>query len=207
MANTSYQYRNCTKWNNQVSFFQLSTLQTVLHNENIPLMYEISTIGILKSNYWRGYIDLIFRESNFERSWENSDLSFLLLFSLQVVSGVCSHIYPLSWWCSLTISSSVSPFFIFLQSFSALRSFPVSHFFTSGGQNIGASASATVLPVNIQGWFPLGLTGLILQYKGLSRVFLSTIIQNHQFFGSQSSLWSYSHFYAWLLEKPQLWLC
>ena len=93
------------------------------------------------------------------------------------MSGVCSHTCPLGWRCSLTILSSVTPFFFFLQSFSASGSFPVSQFFTSGGKNIGASASATVLPMNIQGWFPLGLTGLILQYKRLSRVFLSTIIQ------------------------------
>ena len=74
-------------------------------------------------------------------------------------------------------------------------------------QSIGASASASVLPINIQGWFPLGLTGLIsLQSKGLSRVFSSTKIQKHQFFGTQPSLWSNSHIHTWLLENPQLWL-
>ena len=68
--------------------------------------------------------------------------------------------------------------------------------------SIGASASASVLLVNIQDWFPLGLTGLILQSKGLSRVFSSTIIQKHQFFGTQPSLWSNSRNHTWLLEKP-----
>ena len=85
----------------------------------------------------------------------------------------------------------------------ASGSFPVSQLFKSAGQSIGTSASASVLPMNIQGWFPLGLTGLIsLQSKGLSRVFSSTIVQKHQFFGLQPSLWSSSHIHAWLLEKP-----
>ena len=107
----------------------------------------------------------------------------------------------LSWWCHPTILSSVPHFFSCLQSFPASGSFPVSRLFTSGGQTIGASASA--LPMNIQGWFPLGLTGFIsLQSKGLSRVFSSTTIWKHQFFGAQSSLWSNSHSLTWLLEKP-----
>ena len=88
-----------------------------------------------------------------------------------------------------TISSSVIPFSSCLQSFPASRSFPVSQFFTLGGQSIGVSASASVLPVNIQDWFPLGLTSLIsLQSKGLSRVFSSTTVWKHQFFGAQPSL-------------------
>ena len=86
-------------------------------------------------------------------------------------------------------SSSVVPFFSRLQSFPASGSFPMSQFFTSGGQTIGVSASATVLPMNIQEWFPLGLTGLIsLKSKGLSRVFSNTIVQKHQFFSAQFSL-------------------
>ena len=105
---------------------------------------------------------------------------------------VCSNSCTLSKWCYPTISSSVTPFSSCLQSFPALRSFPMSQFFTSGGQNIGASASS--LPVNIEGWFPLGFTGLIsLLLKGLSRVFARTTVQRHQFFGSQPSLWSNSH--------------
>ena len=84
------------------------------------------------------------------------------------------------------------PFFFYLQSL------PVSWVFTSGGQSIGASAS--VLPMNIQGWFPLGLTGLIsLQSKGLSRVFSSTIIRKHQFFSTQSFLWSKDHGMYWVI--------
>ena len=94
---------------------------------------------------------------------------------------VCSDSCPLSQWCDLTVSCSATRFSFCLQSFQASGSFPVSWLFTSGGQNIGVSATA--LAMNIQGSFPLGLTGLIsLQSKGLSRVFSSTIIQNHQFF-------------------------
>ena len=95
-------------------------------------------------------------------------------------SRVCSNSCPLSQWCYLTISFSAAPFSFCLQSFPASGSFPMSQFFTSNGQSIGASASASVLPMNIQGWFPLGLTGLIsLQSKGLSRVFSSAKISKH----------------------------
>ena len=108
---------------------------------------------------------------------------------------------PLSWGCHLTISSYVTPFSFCLQSFLASEPFPISLLFS--GQIIRASASALVLPVNIQCWFPLGLTCLIcLQYKGLSRVFSSTMIQKHQFFNIQTSLWSNSHICTWLLKNP-----
>ena len=100
-----------------------------------------------------------------------------------------SNSCPLSWWCHPTISSSVVPFSSCLQSFPTSGSFPMSQFFTSGGQNIGASATASVLPVNIQDWFLLGWTGWIfLQSKGLSRVFSNTTVQKHQFFSAQLSL-------------------
>ena len=116
---------------------------------------------------------------------------------------VYSNSSPFSWWWHPTISSSVIPFFSCLQSFPASGSFPGSQFFTSGAQNIGASASASVIPMNIQDWFPLGLTSLIsLQSKRLSRVFSNTTVQKHQFFGTQPSLSSNSHIHTWLLEKP-----
>ena len=99
-----------------------------------------------------------------------------------------SNSCPSSQWCHLTISSSVAPFSC-LQSFPALGSFPVSQFFASGSQSIGVSASASVLPMNIQDWFTLGWTGWIsLQSKGLSRVFSNTTVQKHQFFGTHLSL-------------------
>ena len=117
---------------------------------------------------------------------------------------VCSISCPLSQWCHPTISSSAALFSSSHQSFPASGSFPVSWFFTSGGQSIGASASTSALPMNILGWFPLGLTGLILLSKRLSRVFSSTTVQKLQFFGTQLFLWSNYHICTWLLEKPQL---
>ena len=103
--------------------------------------------------------------------------------------GVYSNSCPLSQWCHPTISSSVFPFSSSLQSFPASGSFPVSQFFSSGGQSIGVSASASVLPVNIQDWFLLEWIGWIsLQSKGLSRIFSNTTVQKHQFFSTQLSL-------------------
>ena len=113
----------------------------------------------------------------------------------------------LNQWFHPTISSSAVPFSSPLQSFPASGSFQMSQLFASGDQSIGVSASASVLPMNIQDWLPLGLTGWIsLLSKGLSRVFSKTTIQKHQFFGTQLSLWSSSHIHTWLLEKPKLWL-
>ena len=150
-------------------------------------------------------------------------ISFLLLlFSRQAVSdslwpyglqhtsfrcpslspGGCSNSCPSSQWCHPTISPSVTPFSSCPQSFPASESFPVSQLFTSHGQSIGASALASVLSMNIQDWFPLGLTGLIsLQSKELSRVFSSTTVQKHQFFSAEPSLWSNSHIHTWLWGK------
>ena len=117
--------------------------------------------------------------------------------------GVCSNSCPLSQWRHPIISSSAALFSFCLQSCPATGSFPMSQFLASGGQSIGVLASASVFPMNIQDWFPLGLTGLTsLQSKGFSRVFSSTTIQKHQFFSAQSSLWSNSHIHTWLLEKP-----
>ena len=117
--------------------------------------------------------------------------------------GVCSDSCPLSLWCYLTISSSTAPYSFCLLSSPASRSFPMNWLFASGDQSIGVSASVSVLPMNIQGWFPLRFTSFIsLQSKGLSRVFSSTTIKKHQFFGAQPSLWYSSHIHTWLLEKP-----
>ena len=147
----------------------------------------------------------------------------LLLFSCSIVSdsfwphglqharlpcpspspGSCSNSCPLNQWCHPTNSSSVALISSCLQSFPASGSFLMSQLFLSGGQSIGASAYASILPMNTQGWFPLGLTGLIsLLFKKLSRVFSNTTIQKHQFSSTQPSLWSNSHIHTWLLEKP-----
>ena len=117
--------------------------------------------------------------------------------------GARSNSCPLSQWYHPTISSSVAPFSFCPQSFPAASSFPISWLFELGGQTIAASASASVLPKNIQGWFPLELTSLIsLLYKELSRIFSRTAVRKHQFFNAQCSLWFNSHIHTWLLEKP-----
>ena len=115
----------------------------------------------------------------------------------------CSNSCPLSQGCHPTISSFVVAFFSCLQTFPAPGSFPMSQFFALGGQSIRVSALASVLPMNIQDWSPSEWTGWIsLQSKGLSRVFSNTTVQEHKFFSAQPSLWSNSHIYTWLLEKP-----
>ena len=115
----------------------------------------------------------------------------------------CSNSCGSSQWCHPTVSSSVVPFSSCLQSIPASGSFPMSQFFPSGGLSIGTSASASILPMNIHDWFPLGWTGWIsLQSKGLSRIFCSTIVQKHQFFGTQLSSQSNSHIHTWPQEKP-----
>ena len=149
---------------------------------------------------------------------------FFLLFSRSVMSNIlwpyglqharlpcpspspraCSNSCRLSQWCHPTISSSVIPFSSCLQCFRGSQSFPMNQLFAAGGQSIGASAS--VLPMNIQGWFPLGLTSLIsLLSKGLSKVFSSITVRKHHFFSTQPSLWFNTHIRTWLMGK--LWLC
>ena len=120
-------------------------------------------------------------------------LHYLLEFTQTHVHWVSDVIQP---------SHSLSPLLLLPSSFPSC-SFPMSKCFTSGGQSIGASASASVLPMNIQDWFPLGVIGWIsLQSKGVSRVSFSTTVWKHKLFGTQASLWSISHIHTWLLEKP-----
>ena len=119
-------------------------------------------------------------------------------------SGACSNSCPSSRWCHPAVSSSVVPFSSCLQSFPASGSFQMSQFFTSSGQSVGASASASVLPMNIQDWFSLGLTGWIsFLSKELSRILSSTAIQRHQFFGTHPYLWSNTHNRTLLLGNKQ----
>ena len=118
------------------------------------------------------------------------------------IPGVHPKPWPSSQWCHPAISSSVIPFSSCLLSFPASRSFQMSQLFTLSGQIIGVSASASVLPTNIQDWSPLGWTDSIsLQSKGLSRVFFNNIVQKHQLFGTHLYLWSNSHIQTWPLEK------
>ena len=175
-------------------------------------VHLVSRIYLLKLDSWK----LTFLLNSF------SMICCYLLFSRKVVSDSvtpwtaarqASLSFTVSWSLVRLMSlESVMPsnHLVFCrplsfcpQSFPASGSFPVSQFFASGNYSIGTSASAPVLPMNIQGWFPLGLTGLIsLLSSGLSTVFFSTTVQKHHFFGAQLSLWSNSHIHTWLLEKP-----
>ena len=149
-------------------------------------------------------------------------MSMLLLLSCPVVSDslwphglqparpfcpsplpeVCPSSHPLHWGCHPAISSSDTLFSFCPQSFQASETFPVSQLFTSDDQNIGVSASASVLPMSIQGWFPLRLTSLVsLLSKGLSGVFSRTTVQRHLFFGALPSLLSSCHIHRWPLQK------
>ena len=146
-------------------------------------------------------------------SWFNHENTCSIQFSCSVVSdslwphesqharppcpsptpGVHSISCALSRWCHPTISSSVDSFSSHLQSLPASESFPMSQLFTSGGQSIGVSPSTSVLPMNVQDWFPLGLTTLTS---------LQSTFQKHKFLGAQFSLWSSFHNHTWLLGKP-----
>ena len=119
--------------------------------------------------------------------------------------GVYSNSCPSSQWCHPAILSSVVPFSSCPQSFPASGSFPVSKLFSRGGQSIGVSASASVLPMNTQDWSSLGWTGWTsLQSKGLSRVFSNTIVQKHQYFGAQLSSQSNSHIHTWIYLRGEI---
>ena len=138
------------------------------------------------------------------RSVTQSRVTLIPWTAAHLSPGACSVSCPLHRWCHPTISSSVIPFFSCPQSFPASGSFLMSQLFASGSQSFRASASASVLPMNIQDWVPLGWTGLIsLQSKGLSRVFSTTTVWKHQSFSAQPSLWSNSHIHTWLLEESR----
>ena len=185
-----------------------SPLQSFPASESFPMSQFLHQVAkVLELQFQHQSFQWIFRLISFRIDW----FDFLAVqfssvqFSHSVVSnsswphesqharppcpsptpGVYSNSSPLSQWCHPTISSSVIPFSSCLQSFPTSESFPMSQFFTS----VGVWTSASVLPMNIQDWFPLGWTGWIsLQSKGLSRVFSNTTVQSHQFFGTQLSL-------------------
>ena len=149
----------------------------------------------MKENiYWKqdhnlGALSVQFSCSVMSNSLQPHELQHIRPPCPSPTPGIYPNSCPSSRWCHPTISSSVVPFSSCLQSFPVSGSFPVSQLFSSGGQSIGVSASASVLPMNSQGWFLLRLTSLIsLQSKGLSRVFSDTTVQKHQFFGTQLSL-------------------
>ena len=128
----------------------------------------------------------------------SSVLHYLLEFAQIHVHWVGDTVQP---------SHPLLPLLLLPSVFPSIIAFQMSQLFAAGGESIGVSASTSVLPMNIQDWFPLGWTGWIsLQSKGLSRVFSNITVQKNQFFGTQLSSQSNSHIYTWLLEKPSLWL-
>ena len=143
----------------------------------------------------------VMSNSLWHHEWQHA-MTLCPLQTLRVYSNSC----PSSKWCHPGISSSVVPFSSYPQSLPASASFPMNQLFTSGGQSIRVSASASVLPINSQDRSPLGWTGWIsLQSKGLSRVFSNTTDQKHQFFSIQLSSQSKSPIHTWPLEKPEPW--
>ena len=148
---------------------------TYMNLESVVLSEVIQTE---KEKHWCSFAKLVSNYLQTHRPQHARLLPFTISWSVL-------KLMILSQWCHPTISSSVIPFSFCVKSFSASVSFPVSQLFPSGGQSIGASASASFLPTNVQGWLPLVLTGLIsLWSQGLSGVFASTTIQKHQFFGT-----------------------
>ena len=142
----------------------------------------------------------LFNRSVMSDSWRPHGLQHSRLTCRSPSPGACSNACSLSRWCHPTILFSVVPFSSCLQSFPASGFFfLLSQLFPTGGQSIGASAS--VLPKNIQDWFPLGLIWSLCS-PGDTKVFSNTTVQKHQFFGTQPSLWSNSHIHTRLLEKP-----
>ena len=178
--------------------FVLKLISTYL-GEGVPQRF---LLGLLHLSEWQRWGDEDqFSHSVVSNSLQPHGLQDAELPSPSPIPGVCSNSSPSIKWCHPIISPSVIPFSSCFQSFPGSRSFPMSQLFISGGENIGASALASVLPMHIQDWFPLGLTDLIsLQSKRLSTVFFNTTVQKHQFFSAQPSLWSNSHIHTWLLE-------
>ena len=143
---------------------------------------------------------LLFSHQVMSYSLQAHELQHIRLPWPSLFSGVCSNSCPLSWWCHPTVSSSVTPFFSCSQSFPTSGSFPVNWLFISGGQSIIASASVFQWIFRL---ISFRIDRLISSLpKGLSRVFSSTTVWKHHFFGTQPSLWSSSHNHTWLLEKP-----
>ena len=165
--------------------------------------YSCKVTGLTSRTCYFSSVKSLSRVRLFETPWTAAHQASLsitnsqsLLKFMSIESVMSSNHLILC--CPLLLPPSIFP---------NIRVFPMSQFFASGGQSIGVSASGSVLPMNIQDWFPLRLSGWIsLQSKGLSSVFSNTTVQKHQVFGTLLSLWSSSHIHTWLLEKPQLWL-
>ena len=166
--------------------------------------HEVHCRWILKLVWMKWSFSFIqFSHSNVSNPLQPHGLQHARLPCPSPTPEACSNSPTLSQWCHPTISPSVVPYSSCLQSFPASGSFPMSQFFILGGQSVGVSVSASVLPMNTQDWSPLEWTSWIsLQSKGLSRVFSNTTVQKHRFFGTQLSSQSNSHIHTWPLEKP-----
>ena len=167
----------CVTWWSNVS----TPLERLLH----PLVFK--SLGLTVWEFFLFCHPLLLLSSHFvmSNSLQPHGLQHARLSCPSLSPGVCSNSLPLIQWCHPTISCSVVPLSSCPQSFPASRFFPMSQLFASGGQSIRVSASALLLPVNTQDWFPLGLPGLIsLLFKGLSKVFSSTTVGKHQFFSA-----------------------
>ena len=148
---------------------------------------------------------LLFGYSVLSDSLRPHRLQHYRLTCLSSTPGACSDSCLMSWQCHSIILTSITPFTSCPHSFPAWGSYPMSQLFALGGQSIGASASASVLPISIQGWFPLGLTSLIFLFKGLSRVFSNITVWKHWFFSTKSDkvIVLYANFLV-LIQKLQL---
>ena len=190
-----------TYWGNHFAIFVYRYWIIILHTQNKYNLYKNLYLNF--PYFWLiQFSSVQFSQSVVSDSLRPHGLQHAMPPCPSPTPGVYSNSSPLSWWCHLTISSSVIPFSSCPQSFPASGSFQLSQLFESGGQSIGASASASVLPMNTQDWSLPGWTGWIfLQSKGLSRVYSNTTVQKHKFFSAQLSSPSNSHIHTWLLEK------
>ena len=186
-------------WDHTKSTFAFATYAKT----NLKIYLSFQTEWVFNSNLtqsWKSQFNLS-RSVVSDSLWPHG-LQYARLPCPSPTPRVYSNSCPLSRWCHPTTSSSAVPFSSCPQSFPASGSLQMSQLFASGGQSIGVSTSASVLPMNTQDWSPLGWTGWIsLQSRGLSRVFSNTV-QKHQFFSSQVSSQSNSHIHTWPLEKP-----
>ena len=171
-----------------VSSPRLMSIELVMPSNHLVFCWPLFLLSLFLPSIWS--VQSLSCVPLFAIPWTAPCQASLSITNSRSYSNSCL----LSQWCHTTILSSVIPFCSHLQSFLASGSLPRSQFFASGGKSIGVSASASVLPMNIQDWFPLGWTGWIsLQSKGLSRIFFNTTVQKHQFFGAQLSLESNCH--------------
>ena len=198
-----------------VLFFPLSSLELIIIMNSIlsPLLADLLQL-LFRSSFqvYRIHLEpiaeyfhvIFYHFSNSTRAFSSVQFSLVAQSSLSITnSRSLLKLMSMSQWCHPAISSSVIPFSSCPHSLPASESFPMSQLSAWGGQSIGVSALASVLPMNTQDWSPLGWTGCIsLQSKGLSRVFSNTTVQKHQFFGAQLSSRSNSHIHTWPLEKP-----